>query len=149
MNLLAVQGTLKSQHHSSKAAILQHSVFFMVQLSHPYMTTGRTISLTMQTFVGKVISLLFDTLSRYVIAFLPRSKCLLISWLESPSAVILEPKKIKFLSVSIVSPSIWHEVMGLNAMISVDGFSGIPLVSLYMGLLGDIVVKNPPAVQRV
>ena len=121
LNLLAVQGTIKSllQHHSSKASILQRSPFFIVQLSHPYMTTGKTIALTRWTFVGKVMCLHFNMLSRLVIAFLPRSKCLLISWLESPSAVILEPKKIKFLSVSIVSPSIWHEVMGLNAMIFV------------------------------
>ena len=95
LELLAVQGTLKSllQHHSSKASILQHSAFFTVQLSHPYMTTGKTIALTRQTFVGKVMSLLFNILSRLVITFLPRSKCLLISWLQSPSAVILEPTK--------------------------------------------------------
>ena len=100
LDLLAVQGTLKSllQHHSSKASILQHSALFMVQLSHPYMTTGKTIALTGQTFVGKVMSLLFNMLSRLVIAFLPRSKHLLISWLQSPSAVILEPKKIKSVS---------------------------------------------------
>ena len=93
LDLLAVQGTLKSllQHHSSKASILQHSTFFTVQLSHPYMTTGKTIALTRRTFVGKVMSLLFNMLSRLVITFLPRSKCLLISWLQSPSAVILEP----------------------------------------------------------
>ena len=97
LDLLAVQGTLKSlvQHHSSKASILWRSAFSMVQLSHPYMTTGKTIALTRQTFVGKVMSLLFNMLSRLVIAFLPRSKRLLISWLQSPSAVILEPKKIK------------------------------------------------------
>ena len=97
LDLHAVQGTLKSllQHHSSKASILQHSAFFTVQLSHPYMTTGKTIALTRQTFVGKVMSLLFNMLSRLVITFLPRSKCLLISWLWSLSAVILEPKKIK------------------------------------------------------
>ena len=95
LDLLAVQGTLKSllQHYSSKALILQHSAFFTVQLSHPYMTTGKTIALTRQTFVGKVMSLFFNMLSRLVITFLPRSKCLLISWLQSPSAVILEPKK--------------------------------------------------------
>ena len=94
-DLLAVQGTLKSlfQYHSSKASILQRSAFFIVQLSHPYMTTGKTIALTRRTFVGKIMSLLFDMLSRLVITFLPRSKCLLISWLQSPSAVILEPKK--------------------------------------------------------
>ena len=95
LDLLAVQETLKSllQHHSSKASVLQHSAFFIVQLSHPYMTTGKTVALTRQTFVGKVISPLFNMLSRLVIAFLPRSKHLLISWLQSPSAVILEPKK--------------------------------------------------------
>ena len=105
LDLLAVQGTLKSllQHHSSKASILWCSAFFTVQLSHPYMTAGKTIALTRQTFVGKVMSLLFNMLSRLIIAFLPRSKCLLISWLQSPSAVILEPKKIKFVTVSIVS----------------------------------------------
>ena len=120
-DLLAVQGTLKSllQHHSSKASILQHLVFSMVQLSHPYTTTGKIIALTRQTFVGKVISLLFNMLSRLVIAFLPRSKHLLISWLQSPSAVILKPKKIKSVTVSIVSPSICHEVMGPDAMIFV------------------------------
>ena len=96
-DLLAVQGTLKSllQHHSSKASILRHSAFFIVQLSHPYMTTGKSIALTRQTFVGKVMSLLFNMLSSLVIVFLPRSKCLLISWLQSPSAVILEPPKNK------------------------------------------------------
>ena len=120
-DLLAVQGTLKSllQHHSAKASILWPSAFFMVQLLYPYMTTGKTVALTRQTFVGKVMSLLFSMLSRLVIAFLPRSQCLLISWLQSPSAVILEPKKIKSLTVSIVSPSICHEVMGLDAMIFV------------------------------
>ena len=112
-DLLAVRGTLKSlfQHHSSKASILWCSAFFMVQLSHPYMTTGKTIVLTMLTFVSKVMSLLFNMLSRLVIAFLPRSKRLLISWLQSPSAVILEPRKIKSALVSTVSPSICHEVM--------------------------------------
>ena len=121
LDLLTVQGTLKSllQHHSSKASILHHSAFFIVQLSHPYMTTGKTIALTRQTFVGKVMSLLFNMLSRLVITFLPRSKHLLISWLQSPSAVILEPKKIKLVTVSIVSPSICHEVMGLDVMILV------------------------------
>ena len=105
LDLLAVQGTLKSllQHHSSKASILQHSAFFTVQLSHPYMTTGKTTALTRWTFVGKVMSLLFNMLSRLVITFLPRSKCLLISWLQSPSAVILEPKNIKSHTVSTVS----------------------------------------------
>ena len=112
LDLLAVQGTLKSllQHHSSKASILLCSAFFIVQLSHSYMTTGKTITLTRQTFVGKVISLLFHMLSRFVMAFLPRSKGLSISWLQSPSAVILEPRKIKSATVSIVSPSICHEV---------------------------------------
>ncbi|CAN0409258.1 unnamed protein product [Rangifer tarandus platyrhynchus] len=104
---LAVQGTLKSllQHHSSKASVLQCSTFFMVQLSHPYKATGKTIALTRWTFVGKVISLLFNMLSRLVISFLPRSKRLLMSWLQSPSAVMLEPKEIKAVTVSIVSPS--------------------------------------------
>ena len=121
LNLLAVQGTLNSllQHHSSKASILWHSAFFTVQLSHPYMTTGKTIALTRWTFVGKVMSLLFNMLSRLVITFLPRSKCLLISWLQSPSTVILELKKIKPVTVSIVSPPISHEVMGTDAMIFV------------------------------
>ena len=102
-DLLVIQGTLKSllQHHSSKASILWHSVFFMVQVSHPYMTTGKTIALTRRTFVGKIMSLLFNMLSRLVIAFLPRSKCLLISWLQSPSTVILEAKKIKSVTVAI------------------------------------------------
>ena len=116
-----VQGPLKSllQHRSSKASILWHSAFFIVQLSHPYMTTGKTIAWTRWTFVGKVMSLLFNMLSRLVINFLPRSKCLLISWLQSPSAVILEPIKIKSATVSTVSPSICHEVMGPDAMILV------------------------------
>ena len=107
---LAVQGTLKSllPHHSSKASILQHSAFFIVHLSHPYMTTAKTIALTKRTFVDKVISLLLNMLSRLVITCLPRSKCLLISWLQSPSAVILEPPKIKLATVSTVSPSICH-----------------------------------------
>ena len=114
LDLLAVQGTLKSllQHRSSKASILQCSAFFTVQISHPYMTTGKTIALTRWTFVGKVMSVLFNMLSRLVITFLPRSKCLLISWLQSPSAVILEPQKIKSDTVSTVSPSIFHEVDG-------------------------------------
>ena len=121
LDILAVQGTLKSllQHHSSKASILQCSAFFTVQLSHPYMTTGKTIALTRQTFVGKVVSLIFNTLSRLVTAFLPRSKHLLISWLQPLFAVILELKKIKFVTVSIVSPSICHGVMGLDSMILV------------------------------
>ena len=121
LDLLAVQGTLKSllQHHSSKASILLCSACFIVQLSHPYMTTGKTIALTKWTFVDKVMSLLFNMLSRLVITFLPRSKHLLISWLQSPPAVILEPKKIKSGSVSTVSPSISHEVMGPDAMILV------------------------------
>ena len=120
-DLLAVQGPLKSllQHHSSKASVLRHSAFFIVQLSHPYMTTGKTIALTRWTFVGKVISLLLNMLSRLVITYLSRSMHLLISWLKSPSAVILEPQKIKSDMVSIVSPSICHEVMGLDAMILV------------------------------
>ena len=121
LDLLAVQGTLKSllQHHSLKASIFQCSAFFIVQLSHPYMTTGKTIALTRWTFVGKVISLLFNMLFRLVITFLPRSKRLLISWLQSPSTLILEPPKIKSITVSIVFPSIYHEVMGPDAMILV------------------------------
>ena len=118
LDLLAVQGTLKSllQHHSSKASILGCSAFSMAQLSHPYMATRKTIALTRWIFVGKLMSLLFNMLSRLVIHFLPRSKCLLIAWLQSPSAVILEPPKIKSLTVSVVSPSICHEVMGPDAM---------------------------------
>ena len=121
VDLLAVQATLKSllQHHSSKASILQRSAFFVVQLSHPYMTTGKTTALTQQTFVDKVMSLLFNMLSRLVITFFPRNKRLLISLLQSPSAVILEPPKIKSVTVSTVSPSICHEVMGPDAMILV------------------------------
>ena len=119
LDLLAVQGTFKSllQHHSSKESVLQRPAFFLVQLSHPYMTTGKTIALTRWTFVGKVMSLLFNMLSRLVITFLPRGKCLLISWLQLPSAVILEPHKIKSATVSTVSPSICHEVMGPDALI--------------------------------
>ena len=121
LDLLAVQGTLKSflQPHSSEASILWCSALSIVQLSHPYMTTGKTIVLTRWTFVGKVMSLLFNMLSRLVITFLPRSKCLLISWLQSPTAVTLEPQKIKSFTVSIVSLSICHEVMGPDAMILV------------------------------
>ena len=121
LDLLAVQGTLKSflQHHSSKASILWHRTFFIVQLSHPYMTTGKTKALTRQTFVGKVISQLFNMLSMLVITFMLRSKHLLISWPQSPSAVILEPQKIKSDTVSNVSPSICLEVMGPDAMILV------------------------------
>ena len=117
MDLLAVQGTLKSllQHNSLKASILQHSAFFIVQLSHPYMTTGKTIALTSQTLIGKVMSLLFNMLSRLVITFHPRSKRLLISWLQSPSAVILEPRKTKSVTLFIVS--IHDEVMGPGARI--------------------------------
>ena len=119
--LLAVQGTLKSliQHHSSKPSILQHSPFFIVQLSHPHMTTGKMTALTRWTFVGKVMSLFFNMLSRLVITFLQRSKCLLVSWLQSPSAVSLEPKKIKSATVSTVSPSMCHEVMTPDVMILV------------------------------
>ena len=119
LDLLEVQGTLKSllQQHSSRATILQCSDFFMVQLSHLYMITAKTMALTRWTCVSKVMSMLFNTLSRFVKAFLPRSKCLLISWLHSPPAMILEPKKIKSVTVSIVSPSICHEVMGSYAMI--------------------------------
>ena len=121
LDLLAVQGTLKSllQHHSSKASILRHSAFFIVQLAHPYMTTRKTIALRRWTFVDKVMPLLFNILSRWVITFLPRSKRLFILWLQSPSAVILEPRKIKSATVSTVSPYICHEVMGPDAMILV------------------------------
>ena len=121
LDLLAVQGALKSllQHHTSKALILQCSAFFIVQLSHPYMTTGKTIALTRWTFVGKIMSLIFNMLSRLVIAYLPRRKPLLISWMQSPSAVILEPPQIKSLTISIVSPSICHEVMGPDTIILV------------------------------
>ena len=121
LDILAVQGTLKSllQHHSSKESILQSSAFFTVQLSHPYMTTGKTIALTRRTLVGKVMSLLFNMLSRLVITFLPRSKRLLISWLHPPFAVILEPQKIKSDTVSIVSPSTSHDMMGPDVMILV------------------------------
>ena len=116
LDLLAVQGTLKSllQHHTAKASILWCSAFFILQLSRPYMTTGKTIALTRRTFVGKVMSLLLNMLSRLVITFLPRSKRLLISWLQSPSAVILEPQKIKSDTILTVSPSISHEVMKIN-----------------------------------
>ena len=121
LDLFAAQGTLKSllQYHSSKASILQHSAFFIVQLLYPYMTTGKTIALTRWTFVGKVMSLLFNMVSRLVITFLPGSKRLLISLLQSPSAIILEPREIKSATVSTVSPSISHEVMGQHAMIFV------------------------------
>ena len=121
LDLLAVQGTLKSllQHYSLKESILRCSALFIVQLSHPNMTTGKTIALTRWTFVGKVMSLLFNMLFSLVITFLPRSKHLLISWMQSPSALILEPPKIKSITVSIVSPSIYHEVMGPDAMIFV------------------------------
>ena len=119
--LAAVQGTLKSllQHHSSKASVLQCSVFFIVLLSHPYITIGKTKILTRWTFVGKVMSQFFNVLSRLVITFLPRNKCLLISWLQSPSALIWDLKKIKSVTVSTISPSICHEVMGPDAMILV------------------------------
>ena len=118
LDLLTVQGTLKSllQHHSSKASILLHSAFFIVQLSHPYMTVGKTKALTRWNFVGKVMSLHFNMLSRLVLTFLPRSKRLVISWLQSPSAVILEPRKTKSATVSTVSPSTCHEVMGPDAV---------------------------------
>ena len=115
--LLAVQGTLKNllQDHSSKASILLHSASFMFYLSHPHNTTEKTIALTIQIFISKVMFLLFNMLSRFLIALLPKSKCLLISWLQLSSAVILEPTKIKYVTVSIVSPSICHEVMGFDA----------------------------------
>ena len=121
LDLHAVQGTLKSllQHHSSKASVLRHSAFFIIQLLHPYMTTGKIIALTRWTFICKVMSLLFNRLSRLVIAFLPRSKHLLISWLQSPSAMILEPAEINSATISNVSSSVCHEVMGPDAMILV------------------------------
>ena len=121
LDLLAVHGTLRSllQHHTTKESILWCSAYFTVQLSHPYLTIGKTIALTRRTFVGKVMSLLLNMLSMLVITFLPRSKRLLVSWLQSPSAVILEPKKIKSATVSTVSPSVCYEVMGLDAMILV------------------------------
>ena len=124
LDLFAVQGILKSllQHYSSKASILLHSAFFIFQLSHPYMTIGKTVALARQTFVDKVMSLLFNMLSRLVITFLPRNKHLLISWLQSPSAVILEPPKIKSATVSTVSPSICHEVMGPDAGVTCKYF---------------------------
>ena len=139
LDLLAVQATLKSllQHHSSKASTLRHSAFFIVQLSHPYMITGKTIALTRQTFVGKVISLLYNILSRLVITFLPRSKRLLISWLQSPSAVILEPQKVKSDKVSIVSPSISyiytyvHIYMYVYIYTPIRGISEIQLESFH------------------
>ena len=136
LDLLAVQGTLKSllQHHSSKASILRRSAFFTVQLSHPYTITGKTIAWTKWTFVGKVMSLLFNILSRLVITFLPRSKCLLISWLRSPSAVILEPRKIKSDTVSTVSPTIRHEMMGPDAMIYLS-FLNVELEANFFTLL--------------
>ena len=146
LDLLAVQGTLKSllQHHSSKASILQCSAFFTVQLSHPYMTTGKTIALTRQTFVDKVMSLLFNMLSSLVRTFLPRSKHLLISWLQSPSALIFEPRKIKSATISTVSPSICHEVMGPDAMILVFWMLSFkPTFSLYWVLLGTLKPMRP------
>ena len=128
------------QHHSSKASVLQCSAFFIVRLSHPYMTTGKTIALPRWTFVGKVVSLLFNMLSKFFIAFLPRSKRLLISWLQSPSAVILEPKKIKSVTVFIVSSSICHEVMGPDAMILVFCMLSFkPAFSLSLSLRGSSV----------
>ena len=148
-DLLAVQGTLKSllQYHSSKASIFRRSAFFTVQLSHPYMTTGKTIALTRRTFDGKVMSLLFNMQHRLVITFLPRSKRLLISWLQPTSAVILEPRKIKSGTASTVSPSISYEVMGPDAMIlvfwmlsfkptfSLSSFTFIKRLCCYLSLL--------------
>ena len=121
LDVLAVQGTLKSllQHHSLKASVLRRSAFFIVQLSHPYMTTAKIVALTRWTFVDKVMSLLFNKLSRFVITFLPRNKCLLLSWFQSSRAVILEPQNIKSVTISTVSPSICHEVMRPDAMILV------------------------------
>ena len=139
MDLLAVQGTLKSllQHHSSKASILRPSAFFIVQLSHPYMTTGKTIASTRRTFVGKVMSLLYNMLSRLVITFLPRSKRLLISWLQSPSALILESPKIKSATVSTVSLSICHEVMGPDV-----SFLNVELLCISILLFSHSVISD-------
>ena len=136
LDLLAIQGTLKSllQHHRSKTSILQCSAFFIVQLSHPYMTTGKTIALTRQIFSGKVMSLLFNMLSMLVITFLPRSKCLLISWLQSTSTVILEPPKIKSVTFYIISPFIWHEVMRSNQSILKEISPGCSLEGLMLKL---------------
>ena len=130
-DLFAIQGTLKSllQHHSSKPSILWCSVFFILQLSHPYTTRGKTIALTRWNFVGKTMSLLFNMLSKLVIVFLPRSKHLLISWLQSPSAVILEPKTIKSLTVSLVPPSICPEVMGQDAALLSPCYSQWPFIN--------------------
>ena len=124
LDLSAVQGTFRSllQHKIPKVSVLQHSVFFLVQISHPYMTTGKTIAWTIWTFVSKVMSLLFNMLSRFVTTFLPKSKHLLVSWLQSMSAVIMKPKTIKTVTVSIYSPTICHEVMGLDALIFVFFF---------------------------
>ena len=149
LDLLAVQGTLKSllQHHSSKASILQHLAFLIVQLWHSYMTTGKTIALTRWTLVGKVMSLIFNRHSRLVKTFLPRSKRLLISWLQSPSAVILEPRKVKSDTVSTVSPSIWHKVMGLDAMILVFwmlSFKATFSLSLSLSSRGSLVLHFVP-----
>ena len=154
-DLLAIQGTLKSlvQHHILRASILWCLAFFMDQLSHPYMTTGKTIALTTQTFVSKVMSLLFNMLSRFVIAFLPRRKHLLISWLQSPTTVILEPKKIKSFTVSIVSPSICHEVMGPDAMIfifllylnrDVKVLPNLTLLQTYLLVLSILMFEQSP-----
>ena len=146
LDLLVFEGIRKSllQHHSSKASILWHSAFFIVQLSHPYMTTGKTIALTRQTFVGKVMSLLFDRLSMLIITFLPRSKFLLISWLQSPSAVNLEPKMLKSVTVSTVFPSICHEVMWPDAMILVFWMlSYKPNFSLSFHFHQEVLVKLP------
>ena len=146
LDLLAVQGTLKSllQHHSSKASIFRCSAFFTVPLSHPFITTGKTIPLTRWTFVSKVMSLLYNMLSRLVITFLPRSKCFLISWLQPPSAVILDPPKIKSDTVSTVFPSICHEVMGPDAMILVFWtLSFKPTFSLFSGPYISIWILKP------
>ena len=143
----SVQGTRKSllQHYSSKASILRHSAFFTFQLSHPYMTTGKTMALTRRTFVGKVMSLLLNMLSRLVITFLPRSKHLLISWLQSPSAVILEPPEIKSITVSIVSPSICYEVMGpddMNLVFWMMNFKPIFSSPLLLSSRGSLVLLH-------
>ena len=147
LDLLVIQGTLKSllQHHSSKTSIIWHSAFFIVQFSYPYMTTGKIIALSRWTFVDKVMSLLFNMLSMLVITFLPRSKFFLISWLQSPSAAILEPRKLKSATVSTVSPSIPHEVMGPDAMILVFWMLSVKSTfSLSLSSRGSLVLQLLP-----
>ena len=146
LDLLAVQGTLKSllQHHRSEASIFWRSAFFIVQLSHPYMITGKTIALTKRTFVGKVMFLLFNMLSRLAITFLPRSKCLLISWLQSPSAVILEPPKIKSDTISTAYITcVYIKILLLSLNISLGKYSYLPKTYFMLIWSGSIILKNP------